>query len=210
MFLGKAVKTEKPERVLIFHPRLRKSENIPFYGDEYLIMKGVNPADMSSRFPKSVSVSPSGYDMDKKDNILKLMAEEKKIPKSHWEIFEQLRQEEFWDIMPFYYLTRSFPPMVAQDSSFYRLFASIGKQKALLIKEFFNVSDIPLPVQLSIMLTFMQKARFVNKISGLNNSYASSLKNLQAYLPKLKQPLIKYLQSDRERSDFLHFLLSSN
>jgi len=208
MLLGRSVRTKDFNRIYIFHPDLRRVDDIPLYGDGYLITVDVPQSVMDERFPRSVSLSKSGYVLDDRKNALEKLKEIITVPASHEKLLDSLSEHDFWTSLPVYILLKKFPPEIEWERSgvFFIFKAVVQQNRKELINLFFN-SNLPIPVLFSSMLTFIQKAKNINSMTIKSRHYRKYLYYLSHRMPKIVNAIKIYLGSQRGRSDFLLFLL---
>ncbi|HEC65021.1 MAG TPA: hypothetical protein ENI23_07000 [bacterium] len=205
MLKERVVKISDPYRLKFLFPRKAILDGIvPLYGDDYIFV------DVSlkhlDKFPNSVFVAPSGVDLDQFVNIEPILRDT-----LHYsdKVIEQISNSDNpWNDIVIYHLAGRLDD--TQDSeSMYLIFKALGTLPADVAKAYFDVRRVNINVIFTSMLTFLNKMESREELRGLANKvYVRDLDLLASRLKGYKAQVIEFLESERQESDLLWFLIS--
>ena len=207
MFYGQVVNAIDSGKVQIFCPDLTPVTYAPAYGDRFIInVPGYSPTKFRTRFSRSVLLHPSGIDLTSQDRVLDTLSKMIKLSKAATELLRGMEEPEFWNSIRLYKLARRLPDEGLSDST-YRLFLQLGGSKVALITELVALQNIPHKVLFSSMISFLVRVKSPGE-QVVSPRYKRDLINVSRRLRNINSVVLVYLKSEREYSDFMHFILS--
>jgi hypothetical protein len=207
MFEGKIISTDDPSIVKFFEPSYLLVRELPLYGDNYIICRGVTPSVFRKRFQKSILIHPSGVPLNKD-----LLLNQVDMGKKAREALEGLPEQEFLSALKVYVITGKVNSSIDLESSTYQLLKSFLDSKQKLCSVYFELvrDRVPAPVVFSSFLTFLTKAKNVDDISGLNPIYRKDLNLLRMKVDfgRVSGSIQIYLRSEKGYLALLNFFLA--
>lgn len=204
---GQIISTDDFSKIRIFCPDLVYIDQLPLYGDNYIIdYPKLSPQVFRNKFKKSILMSPAGIDLSNKEKVLQFLDQKRKLTKIATDTLMTKEGDDFWNAVKIYLICGKVQPEI-ESESIYKLFKALGGSKADLIKEEYLLRDKPLGVQFSSIVTFLVRMKNIAD-QNINPVFRRDLMDVRKRITSLTIPVVKYLKSEQEQSDFLYFLLS--
>jgi hypothetical protein len=210
---GKVVKAACSSHIRLFCPDLSYVDQVPAYGDNYLVdVPTLSAAEFKRRFARSVLRAESGFDIDLtvRANVLRLLRRIRRVDTQAVSHFASLVEEcEFWNAIKIYYVCSEFRDAAHKASlSTYPLFLHLGGSKTALLQELSKLRGVPPSLIFSALLTYLWKMKKIDRVTGISWRYRRDLLDVRARISDVKRKLYRYLKSDKEMSDLLYLVLS--